>query len=82
MTNFLFICCFEPNFGHGLSGTVNLYNGEYNWGGAASTSFWINPTINQIVICYTQLFGASTEYANEFKSGIDRALIDPNWNSL
>ena len=66
------------NFGHGLSGTVNLYNGEYNWGGAASTSFWINPTINQIVICYTQLFGASTEYANEFKSGIDRALIDPN----
>ena len=65
-------------FGHGLSGTVNIYNGEYNWGGAASTSFWINPTINQIVICYTQLFQSQTEYAKEFKSAVDRALIEVN----
>ncbi len=62
-------------FGHGLSGTVNHFNGEYSWGGAASTSFWINPKINQIVICYTQLFQSQTEYAKEFKSAVDRAQM-------
>lgn len=61
---------------HGLSGTVNPKNGEYNWGGAASTSFWINPTQNMIVICYTQLFNSQTEYASEFKATVDRALFD------
>jgi CubicO group peptidase (beta-lactamase class C family) len=64
--------------GHGLSGTVNLENGEYNWGGAASTSFWINPTDDLIVICYTQLFASQTTYASEFKATVDRAIIDQN----
>ena len=62
--------------GHGLSGTVNLDNGEYSMGGAAATKFWINPTDNLIVICYTQLFQAETDYATEFKATIDRAWID------
>ncbi|WP_052188193.1 serine hydrolase [Cellulophaga sp. Hel_I_12] len=62
--------------GHGLSGTVHLETGEYSWGGAASTKFWIDPTHNLIVICYTQLMQAKTDYANEFKSTVDRALID------
>lgn len=66
----------SPRSGHGLSGTVNLDTGEYSWGGAASTKFWIDPTNNLIVICYTQLMQAKTEYASEFKSTIDRALID------
>ena len=63
--------------GHGLSGTVNLDNGEYSWGGAAATNFWINPTDNLIVICYTQLFSAPTEYATEFKATVDRAILNP-----
>ena len=63
--------------GHGLSGTVNLDNGEYSWGGAAATKFWINPTDNLIVICYTQLFSAPTEYATEFKATVDRAILNP-----
>ena len=46
----------DPGMGHGLSGTVNLESGEYSWGGAAKTSFWINPTHDLIVICFTQLF--------------------------
>jgi CubicO group peptidase (beta-lactamase class C family) len=62
--------------GHGLSGTVNLETGEYSWGGAASTKFWINPSNNLIVICYTQLMQAKTDYASEFKSTVDRSLID------
>ena len=62
--------------GHGLSGTVQLDNGEYSWGGAAATKFWIDPTNSLIVICYTQLMGVETEYANEFKATIDRSLVD------
>ena len=64
-----------PGMGHGLSGTVNLESGEYSWGGAAKTSFWINPTHDLIVICYTQLFSKPTEYAQEFKAAVDRAII-------
>ncbi|MAW15497.1 MAG: serine hydrolase, partial [Flavobacteriaceae bacterium] len=62
--------------GHGLSGTVNIDSGEYSWGGAAKTSFWINPTHDLIIICYTQLFSKPTEYAQEFKAAVDRAIIN------
>jgi len=37
----------------------------------------INPTDNLIVICYTQLFSAPTEYATEFKATVDRAILNP-----
>lgn len=66
----------NSQMGHGLSGMVNLDTGEYNWGGAAATSFWINPTDNLILICYTQLFGSPTSYATEFKATLDKALVD------
>jgi CubicO group peptidase (beta-lactamase class C family) len=69
-----------PGMGHGLSGTVNLESGEYSWGGAAKTSFWINPTHDLIVICYTQLFSKPSEYAQEFKAAVDRAIIDSDSN--
>jgi len=70
----------DPGMGHGLSGTVNLESGEYSWGGAAKTSFWINPTHDLIVICYTQLFSKPSEYAQEFKAAVDRAIIDSDSN--
>ena len=66
----------NSQMGHGLSGLVNLDTGEYNWGGAAATSFWINPTDNLILICYTQLFGSPTSYATEFKATLDQALLN------
>tara|TARA_R110002074_G_scaffold104764_8_gene226313 strand:+ start:4883 stop:6115 length:1233 start_codon:yes stop_codon:yes gene_type:complete len=66
----------QPGMGHGLSGTVNLNTGEYSWGGAAATKFWINPSNNLIVIGYTQLMGGETDYATEFKATVDRALAD------
>ena len=73
---------FQDSFGmgHGLSGTVNLESGEYSWGGAAKTSFWINPTHDLIVICFTQLFSKPTEYAQEFKAAVDRAIMDSDSN--
>jgi CubicO group peptidase (beta-lactamase class C family) len=70
----------DPGMGHGLSGTVNLESGEYSWGGAAKTSFWINPTHDLIVICFTQLFSKPSEYAQEFKAAVDRAIIDSDSN--
>lgn len=66
----------QPGMGHGLSGTVKLDTGEYSWGGAAATKFWINPSNNLIIIGYTQLMGGETDYATEFKATIDRSLID------
>ncbi|MDT7828231.1 serine hydrolase domain-containing protein [Pricia sp. S334] len=66
----------QPGMGHGLSGTVRLDTGEYSWGGAAATKFWIDPTNNLIVIGYTQLMGGETDYATEFKATVDRSLMD------
>lgn len=61
--------------GHGLAGTVDLTSGEYSWSGAASTKFWVNPTDNLIVICYTQMMPTDHLYANEFKKIIDKGII-------
>ena len=41
---------------YGLTGTVNIKSGEYSWGGAAKTLFWINPTHYMIVICIHSYF--------------------------
>lgn len=67
---------FMPGMGHGLSGVVKFDTGEYAWGGAAATKFWIDPTNNLIILCYTQLIQGQTNYADEFKTTIDRSLID------
>jgi CubicO group peptidase (beta-lactamase class C family) len=34
--------------------------GEYAWGGAASTAFWVDPAEDLIVIFMTQLMPSST----------------------
>jgi CubicO group peptidase (beta-lactamase class C family) len=34
--------------------------GEYAWGGAASTAFWVDPAEQMIVIMLTQLMPSST----------------------
>lgn len=54
-------------FGLGFSVTLNPAKaaiigspGEYAWGGAASTAFWIDPQEDMIVILLTQLMPSST----------------------
>ena len=54
-------------FGLGFSVTTDTNktllqgsNGEYSWGGAASTSFWIDPLEDLIVIFMTQFLPSST----------------------
>lgn len=59
---------------HGLAGSVDAETGVYSWGGAASTSFWIDPANNMIIIAYAQLMPSDHSYAEEFKDFVERAM--------
>jgi CubicO group peptidase (beta-lactamase class C family) len=51
--------------------------GEYFWGGAASTAFWIDPAEDLIVIFMTQLMPSSTyPLRRELRVMTYAALID------
>jgi len=57
----------------GVIGSV----GEYAWGGAASTIFWIDPTEDLVVIFLTQLMPSSTfNFRGQLQSIIYSAIID------
>ena len=43
-----------------IAGKVATSAGEYGWGGAASTAFWVDPTEQLTVIFMTQLMPSST----------------------
>ena len=77
---------YKPGFGYGLgfgvlmdvgqSGTIGS-NGEYNWSGAASTSFWIDPVEQLIGIQLAQFQPMSTfPNAEDFKVAAYQAIID------
>ena len=51
--------------------------GEYAWGGAASTAFWIDPSEDLIVIFMTQLMPSRTfNFRGQLKSIIYSSIID------
>jgi CubicO group peptidase (beta-lactamase class C family) len=51
--------------------------GEYAWGGAASTIFWIDPAEELIVIFLTQLFPSRTfNFRGQLKSIVYSAIVD------
>jgi len=53
--------------------------GEYYWGGAASTAFWIDPVEDIAVVFMTQLLGSSTyPIRRELRTLVYSALIEPN----
>ena len=72
--------------GFGLGFSVQLDNakaqivdsrGEYGWGGAASTAFWVDPSEDMIVIFMTQLMPSGTfNFRGQLKSIIYPAIID------
>ena len=51
--------------------------GEYSWGGAASTIFWVDP-VNEIVALFlTQLLPSSTyPIRSELNQLVQQALVD------
>ena len=71
-------------FGLGFSVILDRTNsqqmgdeGEYSWGGAASTIFWINPKEQLIVIFMTQLMGSSTfDFRGQLKNIVYSAIVD------
>ena len=76
---------YKPGFGYGLgfgvvldaaqSGIVGS-NGEFNWSGAASTSFWIDPAEQLVGIQLAQFQPMSTfPNAEDFKVAVYQALL-------
>lgn len=63
----------SEDYGYGLAGEVNLVTGEYRWAGAASTSFWIDPANNMIVLAFAQLMPSNYTYAGEYREMVGRA---------
>jgi len=74
-----------PGYGFGLGVAVltdvaqseNLGSvGEYRWGGAATTAFWIDPQEELIGLLLTQFMPAGHyPIRNEFKTLVDQAII-------
>jgi CubicO group peptidase (beta-lactamase class C family) len=59
-----------------LAGSV----GEYNWGGAASTAFWIDPAEELIAIFMTQLLPSSAyPIRRELRTMIYAAIMESNF---
>jgi CubicO group peptidase (beta-lactamase class C family) len=73
-------------FGLGFSVTMNPAQtlipgsaGEYSWGGAASTSFWIDPAEELIAVFMTQLLPSSTyPVRRELRTMVYAAITESN----
>ena len=70
-------------FGLGFATTLGevaaggLGNGDYYWGGAASTIFWVDPTEDLVVIFMTQLMPSATfNFRGQLKNIVYSAMID------
>jgi CubicO group peptidase (beta-lactamase class C family) len=70
-------------FGLGLASTVDqaeagsISEGEYYWGGAASTIFWVDPKEELVVIFMTQLMPSRTfDFRGQLKNLVYSALVD------
>jgi CubicO group peptidase (beta-lactamase class C family) len=51
--------------------------GEYSWGGAASTAFYVDPVEDLTVCFYTQLLPSSTLPVRAYlRSLVNQALVD------
>ncbi len=76
----------EPGVGFGLGFSVVIdaaalkapaSEGEFAWGGAASTAFWVDPTEELIVIFMTQLLPSSTHpIRRELRRLVYQAIVD------
>ncbi len=67
---------FAVNRGIGKTGIIGS-TGEYNWGGAAGTSFWIDPQEQMIGVFMIQILPSSElTYRKEFKQLAYQAIID------
>ncbi|MBT4160486.1 MAG: serine hydrolase, partial [Gammaproteobacteria bacterium] len=70
-------------FGLGFASTLNevkamnIMAGDYYWGGAASTIFWVDPVEDLFVIFMTQLMPSGTfDFRGQLKNIIYGAIED------
>ena len=76
----------SPGEGYGLAMSVTVdqnqvlfmsSNGNYGWGGAASTYFRVDPKENMIMISFAQFLPMGFHpYHNEFRNVVYQALVD------
>ncbi len=75
----------SPGYGFGLGFAVNKAPGEsgmmgsageYNWGGAAGTKFWIDPKEDMIGIFMIQILPNSVDYGSEFRVLAYQSIAD------
>ena len=69
-------------FGFGLGFGVNTApstaersEGEYNWGGAAGTVFWIDPVEDLVVVGMIQLMGSPWQLSGDLHRAVRSALV-------
>ena len=54
-----------------------LGGGEYYWGGAASTIFWVDPNEDMVVILMTQLMPSATfNFRGQLRNIIYSAIVE------
>lgn len=66
----------QSSFGFGLGFGINTTNGEYSWGGAAGTIFWVDPENNMIVVTMIQQMGSPWPLRNQVKEAVVQAITD------
>jgi len=68
---------FEEGMGYGLGGSVSEANGEYSWGGMASTLFVADPENEMVILAFTQYIPfMGVPYATEFKDLVQKAVVE------
>ena len=70
---------FQYGLGFGIRKRTDPFDAErtidsYYWGGAAGTSFWIDPEYDLAVVFFTQLIGAPSEPVSVLSSTVYAAL--------
>ena len=59
------------------AGKVPRSRGEYSWGGAASTAFWVDPVDDITAVFMTQLLPSSTwPFRSQLQALVSQALVD------
>ena len=67
---------FSINLGPGRTATIGS-KGEYAWGGAASTIFWVDPVEELVVILMTQFMPSATfNFRGQLKTLVYPAIVD------
>ena len=75
----------RPGYGFGLGFAVRMdaglaavpgSPGEFHWGGAYGTTFWIDPSEDFIGIFMIQLRPSPREYRQQFKGLAYQAIVD------